>query len=82
MANAVSSVRLKKMSISKAARAFKVPRKSLCDRVKGRVSEIRSIGRECAFSIEEESAIEDYIDYMSLHGYPLNRYDNFRTFKL
>ena len=51
--------------------AARVPRKSLDDRVKGRVQHGTNPGLNTALTTEEESALEAYLLYMAERGFPL-----------
>ena len=61
------------MSITTASRTLAVPRKTLDDRVKGRVIHGKSPGLSTALSQEEEKSLKEYILYMSTSGFPLTR---------
>ena len=61
------------MTIHKASTYFKVPRKTLDDRVKGRVQHGSNPGPATILSATEEDALVSYLLYMAEHGYPLTR---------
>ena len=61
------------MSITTASRTLAVPRKTLDDRVKGRVIHGKSPGLSTALSQEEEKSLTEYLLYMSTCGFPLTR---------
>ena len=73
MVSAMSAVREQKLTISKAAATFNVPRKTLDDRVKGLVKHGSKPGPPTALTSEQEDALEAYLFYMAEHGYPLTR---------
>lgn len=59
------------MAVSGAAKQFMVPRKTLDDRIKGRVQHGRRPGPSTALTVEDESALATYLLYMAEHGFPL-----------
>ena len=59
------------MAVSGAAKQFKVPRKTLDDRIKGRVQHGCRSGPPTALTVEEERALAAYLLYMAEHGFPL-----------
>ena len=61
------------MAVSRAATAFSVPRKTLDDKVKGRVEHGTLPGRSMALTEEEEKALCRYLIYMAERGFPLAR---------
>ena len=61
------------MSITTASRTLAVHRKTLDDRVKGRVIHGKSPGLSTALSQEEEKSLTEYLPYMSTSGFPLTR---------
>ena len=73
MVSAMSAVEKKEMTIYSAAARFSVPRKTLNDRIKGRVKHGTSPGPVTAFNLEQEEALVSYLFYMADHGYPLTR---------
>ena len=58
-------------TVSEASRQFKVPRKTLDGRVKGRVEHGSNPGLNSAFTAEEEKALVAYLFYMAERGFPL-----------
>ena len=60
-------------TISKAAKLFHVPRKTLDDRVKGRVQHGSNPGPSTALNSEEEKALVTYLLYMAERGFPLSK---------
>ncbi len=66
MSRAVTAVREGRMKVASAARAFGVPRQTLSDRIHD--THAASTGRPLALSEVEETALVDYLNYMSLHG--------------
>ena len=73
MVGAMEAVRNKELTIYSAAAKFKVPRKTLDDRIKGHVRHSTKSGPSIILSEEEESALESYLFYMADHGYPLTK---------
>ena len=73
MKKALEAVQSKKMTISKAAVAHNVPRKTLSDRVAGRVVHGQKPGRSTVLSCEEEESLCNYLLYMAEGGFPLSR---------
>ena len=59
------------MTVSGASKQFSVPRKTLDDRVKGRVKHGCKPGPRTTYTAEEESALTAYLLYMAEHGFPL-----------
>ena len=59
-------------AVSTAAAAFVVPRKTLDDRVKGRVKHGAKPGPDTVLTAEED-ALMTYILYMAERGFPLTR---------
>ena len=58
-------------TVSKASRKFNVPRKTLDDRVKGRVEHGSNPGPNTALTAEKEKALVAYLFYMAERGFPL-----------
>ena len=58
-------------SVSEASRQFNVPRKTLDDRVKGRVTHGGKPGPSTALTAEEETASVFYLLYMAEKELPL-----------
>ena len=74
MVAAMEAVETNKMSVTAAAAAtFDVPRKTLDDRVKGRVKHGTKPGPSTALTLEEENALVSYLVYMANRGFPLTR---------
>ena len=59
------------ISVIGAATQFQVPRKTLDDRVKGRVQHGAKPGAGTALTVEEEGALASYLLYMAERGFPL-----------
>ena len=59
------------MTVSGASKQFSVPRKTLYDRIKGRVKHGCKPGPCIALTAEEESALTANLLYMAEHGFPL-----------
>ena len=73
MEDAMMAVAERKMTVTTAARSFKVPRKTLDDRIKGHVTHGKKPGVATVLSPEEESSLTEYLKYMANHGFPLTR---------
>ena len=73
MVSAMSAVENREMTIYSAAAKFKVPRKTLDDRVKGLVRHGTNPGPCTALTREQEDALVSYLFYMAERGYPLTR---------
>lgn len=73
MVAAMKAVEKEALTISAAASKFKVPRKTLDDRIKGRVQHGTAPGPSTVLSAEEEDALQSYLIYMAQHGFPLTR---------
>ncbi len=73
MINAMKAVNERGMAVSTAASQFSVPRKTLDDRIKGRVKHGSKPGVSTALSSMEEDALESYLIYMADRGFPLSR---------
>ena len=73
MVAAMEAVETNKMSVTAAAATFNVPRKTLDDRVKGRVKHGTKPGPTTALTLEEENALVSYLVYMANRGFPLTR---------
>ena len=58
-------------TVSEASRQFNVPRKTLDDRVKGRVQHGSNPGPNTALTAEEEKALVAYLFHMAERGFPL-----------
>ena len=61
------------MSITMASSTFSVPRKTLDDRIKGKVVHDTNPGPCTALSYEEEKSLTEYLVYMANSGFPLTR---------
>ena len=72
MVAAMEAVETNKMSVTAAA-TFDVPRKTLDDRVKGRVKHGTKPGPNTVLTLEEENALMSYLVYMANCGFPLTR---------
>ena len=74
MVAAMKAVENEELPISAAASKFKVPRKTLDDRIKGRVQHGTAPGPSTVLTAEEEEdALQSYLIYMAQHGFPLTR---------
>ena len=73
MISAIESVRTGNLTITVAASRFNVPRKSLDDRLKGRVVHGVKPGVSTVLSGEEESSLVYYLLHMAECGFPLTR---------
>ena len=71
MEDAMKAVAERKMTVTTAARSFKVPRKTLDDRIKGHVTHGKKPGVATILSPEEESSLTEYLKYMANYGFPL-----------
>ncbi|KAG5841689.1 hypothetical protein ANANG_G00169370 [Anguilla anguilla] len=61
------------MMVREAVRLYQVPRSTLADRVKGRVSHGVTGGPRPILSKSGELSVVRYCQYMASHGHPLNR---------
>ena len=61
------------MSVSAASREFKVPRKTLDDRIRGRVAHGKKPGCTTILTSAEEECLVQYLLYMGELGFPLTR---------
>ena len=68
--NATKSVKMKKYSITQAAKEYGVPRQTLADKMKDRHP--KKYGRNTILSTEDEKTLLNYITYMASIGHPLN----------
>ena len=73
MVAALEAVTASELTISAAASRFSVPRKTLDDRVKGRVKHGSKPGVSTVLTPTEEEALESYLIYMANRGFPLTR---------
>ncbi len=71
MKKALEAVRSKEASVSKVAKVYSVPRKTLDDRVRGKVlhGEVSGPGTV----LTEEDSLCNYLIYMAERGFPLTR---------
>ena len=73
MLAAMEAVRTSKMSISVAANRFNVPRKTLDDRLKGRVQHGTHPGVSTVLTVQEENSLVNYLLHMAQCGFPLTK---------
>ena len=71
MQDAMNDVQQEGTSVSAAARKFNIPRKTLDDRIKGRVRHGSRPGPSTALTAEDEDALATYLLYMAERGFPL-----------
>ena len=71
MVSAMEAVSSKSMNVSKAARHYSVPRKSLENRIKNRTTHGINPGPSRVLSTEEEEGLVEYIKYMAKGGFPM-----------
>ena len=69
MVSAMEAVSSKSMNVSKAARHYSVPRKSLENRIKNRTTHGINPGPSRVLSTEEEEGLVEYIKYMAKGGF-------------
>lgn len=69
---AVNAVREKKMSIREAAKEYKVPRSTICDRIRGKKE---TLGRPTEMTADEERLLVKRLMMMGNWGYPLTTRD-------
>ena len=69
MTQAIEVVQNKEMNVSQAAKQYKVPRKSLENRVKARVVHGTLPGPWGVLSNEEKLALVEYVKYMAKEGF-------------
>ena len=67
----VRAVQQHGVTVSAAAKQHSVPRKTLDDRIKGRVELRTSPGPSTLLSADEKGALVGYLLYMANHGFPL-----------
>ena len=72
---ACAEVRLGGISISAAARKFRVPQKTLADHVYDKIEDGTLLGIERMLTTDEETALVDYIKYMGSHNMLLRHSD-------
>ena len=73
MKAAMEAVSSGEMTVSASSRVFKVPRKTLDDRIRGNVSHGKKPGRTTILTPEEEESLTQYLLYMVERGFPLTR---------
>ena len=73
MVAAMKAVQEDGKTVSAAAREFKVPRKTLDDRLKGRVQHGTNPGPSTTLTHQEEDGLEYYLFYMAEQGFPMTR---------
>ena len=73
MVTAMEVVSNGKMSVTVAAKSFGVPRKTLDDRMKGKVRRGTNPGTRTVLSMAEEESLVNYLVYMAERGFPLTR---------
>ena len=61
------------MSVNAASKLHNVPRKTLDDRIRGRVRHGTKPGPSTILSLDEEKALTSYLVYMAQRGFPLTR---------
>ena len=73
MVSAMEAVKASQFTIAAAASRFSVPRKTLDDRIKGKVTHGSKPGVSTALTHIEEDALVSYLIYMANRGFPLTR---------
>ena len=73
MVTAIADVKDQNLTVTAAARKHNVPRKTLDDRIKGKVVHGTHPGISTVLMAKEESALVSYLVYMANRGYPLTR---------
>ena len=73
MKAALQAVGDKSLTVTQAASSYNVPRKTLDDRVKGKVVHGTNPGRDPILTKEEEEYLCNYLFYMAERGFPLTR---------
>ena len=73
MRAAMEAVSGGKMNTNAAAKSFSVPRKTLDDRIKGKVRHGTKPGVTTVLSMAEEKFLANYLVYMAEKGFPLTR---------
>ena len=71
MVTAIADVKDQNLTVTAAARKHNVPRKTLDDRIKGKVVHGTHPGVSTVLTAKEESALVSYLVYMANRGYPL-----------
>ena len=71
MISAMKAVQDGEENVTSAAKKFNVPRRTLDDRIKGRVTHGTNPGRTPVLTKEEEGALVTYLLYMAERGFPL-----------
>ena len=73
MVSAMDAVKSGRFTITAAATQFSVPRKTLDDRIQGRVTHGSKPGVSTALTSIEEESLVSYLIYMANRGFPLTR---------
>ena len=73
MVSAMNAVLVEKMKCGTAAKKYNVPRKSLENGVKGRVTHGVKPGPTTILSSEDEGALVEYIKFMCSRGFPMTK---------
>ena len=73
MVSAMNAVKSSRFTITAAATQFSVPRKTLDNRIKGRVTHGSKPGVSTALTSIEEESLVSYVIYMANRGFPLTR---------
>ena len=73
MIAAIEAVNKSRMAVSTAAKKFCVPRKTLADRIQGRVQHGQRPGPNTVLTSVEEDALVSYLFYMAKRGFPLTK---------
>ena len=73
MVSTMKAVADKKMTVNAAATKFSVPRKTLDDRIKGRVRDGSTPRVDTVLTAEEEAGLGLYLLHMAGCGFPLTR---------
>ena len=73
MEKALEVVQKRQATVSGSAKQFNVPRKTLDDRVKGRVFHGTKSGPGTVLTSAEEDILCNYLIYMAERGFPLTR---------
>lgn len=71
MQSAIAAVREGRFKIREAGRHFGVPHSTLINKVKGRVPEVRKMGRDTYFTSHEENLLVKYIIASAKKGIPI-----------
>ncbi|CAF4830706.1 unnamed protein product [Pieris macdunnoughi] len=81
MQAAIAAVREGRFKVREAGRHFGVPHSTLIDKVKGRVPEVRKMGRDTYFTEYEEKLLVKYIIASAKKGIPVKRNTLLETVK-